>query len=104
MKRRTPPVCPVCGEDVPPRALACPECGACHETGWREDSATYDGLDLPDDAWDEEDGKDPSEPARGRESSVGISPFWRVVAIVVLLATFWFLWQWILAVGRARWW
>jgi hypothetical protein len=104
MKRRTPPICPVCGEDVPPRALACPECGACHETGWREDSTAYDGLDLPDEAWQEESGGDVRPQPRRRDSSGGISRFWRVVAVVVLLAMFWFLWQWILAVGRARWW
>ena len=46
---RTPGVCPVCGEEVPRGALACPECGADHNSGWREDAATYDGVELPDD-------------------------------------------------------
>jgi len=41
-------VCPVCGEDVPQTALACPECGADHASGWREDAATYDAVDLPE--------------------------------------------------------
>jgi hypothetical protein len=41
-------VCPVCGEDVPRTALACPECGADHTSGWREDAETYDAADLPD--------------------------------------------------------
>jgi hypothetical protein len=45
---KTPEICPVCGEDVPPRALACPECGADHNSGWREDAESYDGVDLPD--------------------------------------------------------
>ena len=49
-KVRAPDVCPVCGEDVPPNALACPECGADHQTGWKE--SIYDGLDLPDDDFD----------------------------------------------------
>ena len=44
---RTPKVCPVCGEDVPRRALACPECGADHNSGWKEDAYNEDGLDLP---------------------------------------------------------
>ena len=74
MKRKAPAVCPVCGEDVPPQALACPECGACHETGWREDAGDYAGLDLPDEAWHEEDTK---KPLRRRESRSGLSPFWR---------------------------
>jgi len=47
--RSSPPVCPVCGADVPPRANNCPECGADEETGWDTDANTYDGVDLPDD-------------------------------------------------------
>jgi hypothetical protein len=38
----------VCGEDVPRNALACPECGADHASGWREDTEVYDAVDLPD--------------------------------------------------------
>lgn len=45
---KPPEVCPVCGEDVPPKALACPECGADYNSGWREDALVYDGLELPD--------------------------------------------------------
>jgi hypothetical protein len=48
-KQKPPAICPVCGEDVPPQALACPECGADYNSGWREDAETYDGVDLPDD-------------------------------------------------------
>lgn len=48
-QQQAPAVCPVCGEDVPPRALACPECGADHRSGWREDAGSYDGIDLPGD-------------------------------------------------------
>ena len=47
-KLRAPKVCPVCGEDVPRIALACPECGADHTSGWRENAEAYDGVDLPD--------------------------------------------------------
>jgi hypothetical protein len=47
-KPQTPDVCPVCSEDVPRGALACPECGADHSSGWREDTDAYDALDLPD--------------------------------------------------------
>ena len=46
-KPTAPEVCPVCGEEVPHGALACPECGADHQSGWRPDAETYDGLDLP---------------------------------------------------------
>ena len=46
---RTPEVCPVCNEDVPLGALACPECGADHNSGWGKDADFYDGVNLPDD-------------------------------------------------------
>lgn len=42
----TPEICPNCGEVVPEKAKACPECGACEETGWSDD-AKADGLGLP---------------------------------------------------------
>jgi uncharacterized membrane protein YvbJ len=48
IRARTPEVCPVCGEEVPRDALACPECGADHNSGWREDADTHDGVDLPE--------------------------------------------------------
>lgn len=49
LRRQTPSTCPVCGEDVPRGALACPECGADHNSGWREDATLYDGTILPED-------------------------------------------------------
>jgi hypothetical protein len=52
---RTPKICPVCGEDVPRTALACPECGADHNSGWREDAETYDAVDLPDEDFNYEE-------------------------------------------------
>ena len=50
MKPRHPPpeVCPACGADVPPDSAACPDCGADENTGWNQDAAVYDGVDLPD--------------------------------------------------------
>lgn len=48
----SPETCPVCGADVPPSARACPECGSDDTTGWNEDHAVYDGLDLPDNEFD----------------------------------------------------
>ena len=104
MKRRPPPVCPVCGEDVPPKAEACPDCGACYESGWKEDSYTYDGLDLPDEAWSEDDAEEVRKPSQRRDARSGISPFWRVVALVTLAAAFWGLWRWVFAAGRTPWW
>jgi hypothetical protein len=84
---RTPEVCPVCGEDVPPKSLACPECGSDHNTGWKESADTYDGVDVTDrDDFDYDEfverefGENPSpKPA-------GIKAVWWVTAIVLLIA------------------
>ncbi len=51
---RPPATCPNCGAEVPPKARACPECGADDQTGWSE-AARSDGLDLPDDSLDYND-------------------------------------------------
>ncbi|MEP6699092.1 MAG: hypothetical protein ABJB09_05110 [Verrucomicrobiota bacterium] len=42
----------MCDEIVPRGALACPECGADYRSGWREETAAYDGLDMPDENFD----------------------------------------------------
>ena len=53
MPERSPPdECANCGAAIPRRARACPECGADERTGWR-DTSLYDGLDLPDSAFDD---------------------------------------------------
>jgi hypothetical protein len=48
-----PDVCPICGEMVPEDAKACPECGACEETGWSDD-ARADALGIPPEEFDYE--------------------------------------------------
>lgn len=68
-----PEECAQCGAEIPPRALACPECGADERTGWRETSI-YDGLDLPDP-------DDAPAPSRG-----GLRWYWIVAAVLVLTA------------------
>lgn len=51
----TPPAeCPVCGDPVPRGAKACPGCGADERSGWDDEATRYDGLDLPDEAFDDE--------------------------------------------------
>lgn len=85
MKQQPPEICPVCGEDVPRKALACPECGADHNSGWREEAGYLDGTGVTDDEFDYEEfvgaefGASPKPP--------GMSPLWWVTAIVVLVAT-----------------
>jgi predicted RNA-binding Zn-ribbon protein involved in translation (DUF1610 family) len=83
-RRNTPEVCPVCGEELPRTAFACPECGADHNSGWREDAERYDGVDLPgefdyEEFTRKEFGSSP-KPA-------GISVIWWVTAIVVIVLT-----------------
>ena len=91
-------MCPVCGADVPPNAVACTECGACHESGWKEHSDVYDGVDLLDEAYEDDGGK-----VRWR-SKPGLHPFWRIVALVAVLALFWWFFRTIFNAGRAPWW
>lgn len=83
-RRKAPEICPVCGEDVPRNALACPECGADHNSGWREDAASYDGVDLPEDFdYDEFTRKEFGSSPKPS----GISAIWWITAIALLLLT-----------------
>ena len=80
---RPPAECPVCGGEVPRNARACPHCGADERSGWNEDDARYDGLDLPDSAFDDEDA--PLTPRRPLRRRSGPHPFWWIVALVLVL-------------------
>lgn len=74
---RPPFECANCGADIPAGAKACPECGADERTGWRE-TDIYDGLDLPDEAWDES--PDPSPLPRQ------LPWYWWAAGMAVLIA------------------
>jgi hypothetical protein len=89
--RPTPPPaeCAQCGGDIPRKAKACPHCGADERTGWRE-SSVYDGMDLPDEAWDEGDDSNRSggaaegyDPNREKAS---LPWYWAAVALALILA------------------
>lgn len=88
MKRRRPPeVCPVCDADVPPNSKACPNCGACYESGWKDDDddesreeIDYDVLDLPDEVLDEEE----LRAKRKREINRIIPIRWRWIALILV--------------------
>jgi len=81
-RRKAPEICPVCGEDVPGGALACPECGADHNSGWRKDAENYDGVDLPD----EFDYEEFTRREFGSSAKPpGISAVWWVTALVLLV-------------------
>jgi hypothetical protein len=85
----TPEICPVCGEDVPTRALACPDCGADHNSGWRAGADTEDALGLEaqefnyDEFVREEFGKPVKPP--------GIKLLWWVTALLLVAITLLFL-------------
>ncbi len=71
--------CPNCCDPVPGGALACPSCGADEDTGWSEDTM-YDGLGLPDEAFDD-------RPApTTRQGSTWFQ--WVVIAMVGLILLF----------------
>ena len=78
-----PEVCPVCGEDVPRGALACPECGADHRSGWRED-AEHEGVDLGDDDFDYEEFA--SREFSSSPKPAGIAPVWWIAGLILLAA------------------
>jgi hypothetical protein len=50
-----PTECPVCGDPVSRGAKACPGCGADERSGWDDEATRYDGLDLPDEAFVDEE-------------------------------------------------
>lgn len=83
---KTPEICPVCDEDVPPKAKACPNCGADERSGWNEEALLYDGLDLPEEAWgDSEDAETHSQ------RSGDVSPLWKLAALLALAGFLWWI-------------
>ena len=77
--RAAPEECANCGASIPRGARSCPECGADERTGWREnDDTRYDGLDLPDSAYEGE-----STPSR-KPIRRGLAWYWWVTAALVL--------------------
>lgn len=83
--RRSSFTCPVCSEEVPAGALACPECGACEKSGWSEDTA-LDGLDLPDAEFDYE--RYAEEEFGGGAKAPASRRGWALVALLLFLALF----------------
>ena len=81
---KTPEECPVCGEEVPRGALACPACGADHNSGWKEDAESYDGLGLPDDGFNYEEFVE--QEFGSSPKPAGIKTLWWVTAILVIMA------------------
>ena len=80
----TPEVCPVCSEKVPRGAASCPECGADHLSGWREDADTGDGLGLPDGDFDYDEFVEKEFGKGGKPDGIGWA--WWAAAVAALLA------------------
>jgi hypothetical protein len=76
--------CPNCGAELPPGALACPECGSDENTGWSH-AAKNDSLSLPDDSFDYDDFV---KREFGSKNPVprGLHWFWWLMAVLVLAA------------------
>jgi hypothetical protein len=87
MAKSPPDICPVCGEEVPRKARACPGCGADHNSGWNEDFNPHlAGASIPDQDFDYDEFVD--RELLGQNKPVkpkGIHPFWWITAIVLLL-------------------
>ena len=82
-----PETCPVCGATVPPKAKACPECGADEKTGWLDEAQT-DQVDLPDENFDYDDFV-AREFGKPKPVPRGIHWFWWLVAIALVIAFVW---------------
>jgi hypothetical protein len=85
VKLKAPEVCPVCGEDVPRQALACPECGADHNSGWREEAATYEALDLPDEEFNYDEFVQEEFGSSFKPS--GMKTIWWITAVLIIVAS-----------------
>lgn len=83
-QRPPPETCPVCGEDVPSTAVACPGCGADYSTGWNEEATHLDGVDLPGEPFDHDQFVEREFGGQARPAAQ--KTIWWVVGSVVLLA------------------
>lgn len=88
---KTPEICPVCCEEVPRGAVACSECGADHNSGWREEAESDDALGVLEDDFDYEEFVE--QEFGSSPKPAGIKPVWWMTAIilVLLLAAIYFL-------------
>lgn len=80
---KAPSECPVCGAAVPRAARACPACGADERTGWNEEATRYDGLDLPENAFERE-GSASRRVDRNYLTKTGVPYFTWIVAVALI--------------------
>lgn len=84
VKPAPPEECANCGATIPRGAKACPECGADERTGWRE-SSLYDGLDLPEEAFEDESERPDSRRDSPAPRINGIAWYWWLAGVVTLI-------------------
>jgi predicted RNA-binding Zn-ribbon protein involved in translation (DUF1610 family) len=79
---QTPDYCENCGAAIPPRAAACPECGADESTGWAAAE-----CEDPDEEFDYEDFVE-REFGKGKPEVVphGLHWFWWLVGLGLIAA------------------
>ncbi len=89
-RRTPPPLCPVCDEEVPPNATACPGCGSDWETGWNEDGDVSGRLGIDTGEFDYDEFRkrefEGKEPARPKRTLVWIGLVVIVAALIAALA------------------
>ena len=69
---------------MPRAALACPECGADHNSGWRGDAEVYDAVGLGDETFDYDEFVRNEFAARAKPA--GVKTIWWITAIALLVA------------------
>ena len=85
MRKREPFTCPVCDEEVPANAKACPECGACEKSGWSE-TTRNDGLDLPDEEFEYDEFVAEEFGSGSRKTRIPSHWWWAAVILLVAFA------------------
>jgi hypothetical protein len=83
-KLKPPENCPVCGQDVPRSALACPGCGADHNSGWNDEATGLDGVDLPGENFSY--AQFVEREFGGKVKPAGQKTAWWVVGIILLIS------------------
>lgn len=70
---------------MPPKALACPECGADENAGWNDIGYVGGGLSDPEDVFGQEDYRAAFDREFGEVVKPdGIKPIWWITGIVLL--------------------
>ena len=87
----TPAECLNCGAKVPIRARACPECGACEETGWSE-SSQYESSYFAEGEFDYSDFIEREFNRGGTPKVKKINLIFKAISILLIL--FLLIWLW----------